>query len=125
MNYMKYILMAIGLLALIVLIPILVILFNIFGARDYFLNAINPVDIIEFDSSVEVRPEVDSHPLLDETQEGYLETIGIDPATLPTEITPAMEECGLEALGETRVQELLNGATPTLNDILAAQHCLE
>ena len=122
---MKYVLMLIAILALLILIPILVIMFNIFGAREYFLNAINPIDIIEFDSSVEIRPDVDSHPLLDETQEGYLETIGIDPVTLPAEITPAMQECGLEALGADRVQELLSGSMPTLSDIMNAQHCLE
>lgn len=65
------------------------------------------------------------HPLLNPQQEALLESVGIDPADVPTQITPAEQACAIEALGETRAMELVNGATPSITDITKAQHCFE
>ncbi|PIY92999.1 MAG: hypothetical protein CO030_01570 [Candidatus Magasanikbacteria bacterium CG_4_9_14_0_2_um_filter_42_11] len=48
----------------------------------------------------------DKHPLLSASQEQALEKVGINPATLPTTITPAMEQCFYEKLGATRATEM-------------------
>ena len=48
----------------------------------------------------------------------------VDVSKLPTEITPAMQDCAVEKLGEARAQELINGATPGPMDILRAKDCL-
>jgi len=65
-----------------------------------------------------------NHPLLSETQEETLANFGVDASKLPTEITPAMQDCATSKLGEARVQELIDGATPGPMDILRAQECL-
>ncbi len=67
---------------------------------------------------------VDKNPLLTPAQEQTLEKIGIDPATLPTKITPAMEACFYDKLGDKRANEIKNGATPTATDYFAARSCL-
>lgn len=71
-----------------------------------------------------VIDNVDKNPLLDEQQEAQLESLGVDPATLPTQITPAMEQCLLDAVGNARAQEIVNGATPNTADFFKARHCL-
>lgn len=70
-------------------------------------------------------PTTDAHPVLSDTQEKALQTIGIDPATLPTEITPAQMECFEAALGSARVAEIQAGATPTPTEFFKARHCLQ
>ncbi|MDO8509736.1 MAG: hypothetical protein Q7S24_01180 [bacterium] len=67
---------------------------------------------------------VDKNPLLTPAQEQTLEKIGIDPATLPTKITPTMEACFYDKLGEKRTNEIKNGATPTASDYFVARTCL-
>ena len=66
-----------------------------------------------------------AHPLLNDSQEKALKTVGIDPATLPTELTPAQEQCFVDKLGTARVMEIVNGATPTPVDFLKAKGCIE
>lgn len=63
------------------------------------------------------------HPLLSNEQEVMLETVGIDTETLPTEITAEQQQCTIDALGQTRTNEIMNGAAPSLSDFLKAQHC--
>jgi len=67
---------------------------------------------------------VDKNPLLTPAQEQTLEKIGIDPATLPTKITPAMEACFYDKLGDKRTNEIKNGATPTAADYFSARSCM-
>lgn len=63
------------------------------------------------------------HPLLSDEQEQMLESIGINPQIVPTEITPAMEDCARNALGDERVEAIIQGATPSAIDLLKAQSC--
>ena len=65
----------------------------------------------------------DKNPLLSPTQEKALEKIGIDPATLPSTITPAMEACFYQKLGAARANEIKNGAQPTASDYFTARAC--
>lgn len=86
------------------------------------------VDVIQT-GTVLLDPPTEStgydHPLLSPTQEALLESAGVDVTSLPTQITPAMQECAVQALGETRAFELLNGATPSVADITQALPCFE
>ena len=66
----------------------------------------------------------DKNPLLSPAQEQALQKIGIDPATLPSKITPAMETCFYTKLGATRANEIKNGSQPTAADYFAARTCL-
>lgn len=68
----------------------------------------------------------DESPLpLTEGQEKALRTIGIDPANVPTEITPEQEACFVEKFGQTRVDEIVSGDTPTPLEFVRGASCLE
>lgn len=67
---------------------------------------------------------VDKHPMLNESQEKALETFGIDPASVPSEISPEQEACFEEKLGKERVDEIKAGDSPTAEDFFKAQGCL-
>ena len=66
----------------------------------------------------------DKNPILSPTQERALEKIGIDPAALPSKITPVMEQCFYAKLGDKRANEIKAGAEPTAADYFAARSCL-
>lgn len=68
---------------------------------------------------------VDKHPALSPTQETALETIGIDPAALPSTITPAQEACFVDKLGAARVAEIKEGDTPSPTEFFTARACIE
>lgn len=106
------------------------ILFLFFLVFIVFLFIKYPViaDLVQSSPSILQNEPVESdydHPYLNTEQEELLQSIGIDPADVPTEITAAQEDCAIEALGAERAQQIISGATPTLNDILKAQHCFE
>jgi len=67
----------------------------------------------------------DLHPLLNESQEKMLESFGVDVSALPSELSPEMESCFIEKLGEQRVNEIIGGATPNIFDFLKAKSCIE
>ena len=64
------------------------------------------------------------HPFLSLDQETMLENAGIDVGSLPTTLSPEMKACGIEALGQDRVNEIINGATPGPLDLLRVKSCL-
>lgn len=69
--------------------------------------------------------EVDKNPALSPEQEKALETIGIDPAKLPTTLTPEMEVCFTEKLGAARVLEIKGGSEPSPAEVFSARSCYE
>ena len=72
----------------------------------------------------EVGKEVDKNPMLNEKQEKALETFGIDPADVPSEITPEQEACFESILGEERVDEIKAGDSPTATEYFKARNCM-
>lgn len=66
---------------------------------------------------------VDKNPLLNEQQEAQLEELGIDPATLPTQITAEMEACFTVKLGQERTNQIIQGSAPTPMDFFKAKSC--
>jgi hypothetical protein len=68
--------------------------------------------------------EAGDHPLLSNEQENTLKKIGIDPASLPTEITPEMQACFTKILGAERVAEIIKTGSPSPLDMLKAKSCL-
>lgn len=87
---------------------------------------ISPVSVIKtFTGNSEVEIDnVDKNPLLTEEQEAQLESLGIEPADLPSEITPQMEECFIQKLGEKRTNEIIEGNAPTVLDFFKARSCI-
>lgn len=67
----------------------------------------------------------DKNPALSATQEKALETFGIDPAAVPTSITPEQEACFVSILGEARVAEIKAGGIPTPAEYYRAKGCVQ
>lgn len=78
----------------------------------------------DLESNVNTAETEDKIPSLSAEQEAQLESIGIDPAQVPSEISPEMEECFIEKLGEERVKEIEAGASPTTLELIKAEPCL-
>jgi hypothetical protein len=71
-----------------------------------------------------VVPEHFDHPLLSDTQEAMLDKAGIAVEELPSTISPAMEACFRDSLGDTRVNEIMQGVSPGPLDLFKAKGCL-
>ena len=69
-------------------------------------------------------PATDKNPLLNADQEKMLENLGVDVSALPTQVTPAMQACFIEKLGEARALEIVKGATPTALEFFKTKSCL-
>lgn len=98
-----------------IIIVIALILFGVFRTSDSSDGNVQ--------GDVNITTET-RNPLLNESQEKNLEAIGVDTQSLPSEITPAMQVCFTEKLGEERAQEIAGGDSPTARDYLKAKSCL-
>ena len=90
-----------------------------FGLKSLIPSGISPAAIIKTvtgNSEVEID-NIDKNPLLTEEQEAQLESLGIDPAELPTEITPEMEERFTQKLGEERTKEIVDGIKASIEGL--------
>lgn len=67
------------------------------------------------------QPPASSLPISPDQQKA-LQDAGIDPGAI--KITPEMEACFIEKLGNTRVEEIKKGAIPNPLDIFRARNCL-
>ena len=77
------------------------------------------------DTSTETpSSQVDKNPALSEKQEKTLETFGIDPASVPSSITPEQESCFIKILGQARVNEIKAGDSPTATEYFKAKGCI-
>ncbi|KKT22075.1 MAG: hypothetical protein UW06_C0020G0005 [Parcubacteria group bacterium GW2011_GWE1_43_8] len=61
---------------------------------------------------------------LSPSQKLFLEKAGIDANSLPTTITPELEDCLVNAVGEERANQIKAGAVPTVTDLFKAKACL-
>ena len=86
------------------------------------------IDIAKTGSAL-INPSAKStgydHPLLSPSQQALLQSVGINPEDIPPELTPAQETCIADALGAERASALISGASPEMNDVLKAKHCIE
>jgi len=57
-------------------------------------------------------------------QADALKANGVDPNSLPTTITPEQEECFVKIFGQTRVNEIKAGGTPTATEFIKGTSCL-
>ena len=77
-----------------------------------------------FNNEEVAKADLDQHPGLSADQEKSLQSVGVDVSKLPTEITPGMEECFVEKLGQERVDQIVAGSSPTPVEFLKTQECL-
>jgi len=111
---------------ILILILAIIIVLVALGLYIWFKNPLGLKGVIQqkvAPQTVEMDATYD-HPLLDAAQEKQLRNIGIDPAKLPTEVTPEQQECLKEKLGAERVEQLLKGQSPTATDALKTASCL-
>jgi len=108
-----------------------VIFFLLIGAGAYVwftdTYGVRTIVTILQDGTTETQlPEdgVDKNPVMNEQQEAALEAIGIDPASVPTSISPTQEDCFVEKLGQVRVDEIKAGDTPSAKELIAGRECL-
>ena len=69
-------------------------------------------------------PASSPFPNVSPVQLKVLQNLGIDVNNIPKTITPGMETCFTDTLGEDRVNQIKGGAAPTPMDILKAKSCL-
>ena len=115
LKILKFIFITLG--VIFITLVIAVILFFIF----------DPLNLkpLLFNSSTGAGGQTgDKNPLLNESQEKFLETVGVNVENLPSEITPEMQDCFTKTLGEERVKEIENGASPNPIDFFKARDCL-
>lgn len=61
---------------------------------------------------------------LSASQKQALVNLGIDPASVPSSISPAQETCFVNVLGEARVAEIKTGAVPNAIEFFKAKSCI-
>lgn len=93
-----------------------------FGVFSWGVSPVSLMNMMTGKANVKID-NVDKNPLLTEQQEAQLEAIGVNPATLPSQITPAMKTCFIEKLGQERAGQIIGGSSPTPMDFFNAQSC--
>jgi len=130
---MKKVIQFLVIIILLFIITIIVIvMFNPLGVRDKLVNSmlnsyltsnISGYQPLPTDAPAFEERSFDN-PLLNDSQEKTLYDLGVDTSKLPTEVSPTMQQCFVNSLGEARAQELVNGASPTPTDIFKAKNCI-
>ncbi len=93
-------------------------------AAIYFWNPLGLWGNNDINTETVGTTEIYDHPLLDESQEKTLEKMGIDVEYIPERITPVMEECFVNALGQERVNKIIGGDSPSAVDLFNARDCI-
>jgi len=106
---------------LIIIILAIVIIVYIWLKNPYGLKGVLQYKLAP--QSVQMDKNYD-HPLLSTDQENQLRSVGLDPAKLPTELTPEQASCLQGKLGTERSAEILKGSSPSTSEILKAASCL-
>lgn len=81
------------------------------------------------DSSKDVQSEASPQAtseggVVNENQAKALESVGIDPASIPNQFTPEQTKCFVGILGQARVDAIVAGDTPTPADFFKAKNCI-
>ncbi len=114
----------------IILFTLIVAIFNPFNLRNKFVAGVingmleSQTELTDGNTVSEPIDENYGHPLLSTDQEQTLSELGVDVANIPTTISPEMETCLVNAVGEERAMEIVNGSTPTAIEIVKASGCL-
>lgn len=121
---LTYFFVALGIIFFVILIGLSYLWFaDPFEIRPLIKSLTQEIPATQSQESTQETVRADKHPALTEEQEQALETIGIDPSALPTTITPEMETCFTAVLGEERVQEIRDGASPTPVEAFKTREC--
>jgi hypothetical protein len=133
-KFLTYFFITLGIIFFVILIALAYLWFaDPFGIRPLIRAFTEPTPAYQTESidgntstqeSVTNKSTVaDKNPILTSEQESALESIGINPESLPTTITPEMETCFTATLGAPRVSEIKAGAIPTPIEVLKTKEC--
>jgi len=114
---LKNILAGFGIIFLIILLLIVVFII----VKPYGIDTIKIISVLLDKNPVSTY----DHPSLTTQQESILESVGMDTKKIPTEITPALQKCAIPILGQARVDEIMSGSTPTVDELLRIKGCFE
>jgi hypothetical protein len=124
-SFWKIFFIALGVIFVLILIIVVSFVIYFLIKKPYGIDLLKLPAVIKQEQGVTTTGEsVYDHPLLDTEQEIFLENLGVDLETVPTEITQEQENCAVEALGAERVEELKSGGTPSISDYIKGKHCL-
>ncbi|MBU1203136.1 hypothetical protein KKH39_03820 [Patescibacteria group bacterium] len=126
---MKKIIQSLLILILLIILVALAIFFaNPGGLRDKFFGSLinsylsqNIPDYKPVDKNTNTNYD---HPYMNDQQEQTLYNMGIDVSQLPTSITPEMQSCFVQKLGQDRVNEIIAGQAPSPLDLYKTKDCL-
>lgn len=122
-SLLEKILIIIGILAVVFIISVALLIAFLAIKKPYGIDVIKIAPaLIQQKSSA--TPSY-NHPLLNTEQELLLESVGIDLKDVPTNVTPAQEECSKKILGEKRVAEIKAGSAPSITEALQVQSCFK
>ena len=97
-----------------------VIIKNPFGLGGVIETSILKQDVTE---NLEKYKDYD-HPLLTEEQEEAVIKAGLDIEQIPTEITPKQVQCGVDKLGQDRINEIITDSEPTPLEVVKILPCI-
>lgn len=103
---------------------LILILFGIFFYVIDPLNLRSTFSTSSVNWSSNSNASEDRNPQLNASQEKALQSFGINPASVPSSISPEQQACFEEKLGKQRVEEIRGGASPTMQDYMLARSCL-
>ncbi|MDD3032853.1 MAG: hypothetical protein PHF88_02705 [Candidatus Pacebacteria bacterium] len=116
MNFLKTLFTIIG-----IILGVIIIIIGLFLIiKPYGIDLMKVIPVV---LEKEKQSSYD-HPYLNVEQEAILESAGINLEEIPTEITLEQKECAISILGEKRIEEIANGSTPTIMEILKIKECL-
>jgi hypothetical protein len=103
---------------------LIVTVFYLYQTDFYGIKSIVNYEKEEVTTTNNVDQTEDKNSALSAEQEAQLESIGVNPAKVPSEISPEMKDCFIQKLGEKRVKEIEAGGSPTVSEVIKAKPCL-
>lgn len=108
-----------------VVLGIIFFIIILIGTYFYVTDPLNLKPLVFGNDTTKASDDnVGNHPFLSESQQKAMKTFGIDPASVPSEITPEQEACFESKLGEERVTEIKAGDSPSMTEYFKAKDCI-
>ncbi len=104
--------------ALTIIVGVYLYLADPFGIKSLFKPTTSNIN-----SNTETSSTYNPVNSLSPAQLEALNKLGIDPTAIPTDISPELEQCLINAIGKERSAQIKAGAIPTPMDLLKAKTC--
>jgi hypothetical protein len=84
----------------------------------------NDASTTDNQTETEDAPATSNNTGVSDSQAQALESVGIDPQTVPAQFTDEQQKCFVGILGQERVDAIVAGDTPTPTEFYKAKSCL-